>query len=567
MTDNCESFTSIVADPPANAAVSGDDAAGPRLVARGRSGAVFLDQDPAGTPLARKVFLGEEGLSRLVLYVTTGAANPYGWNRDAVRTAILRRQMLEILVPYWFDGQLRLPRTEGAAWNSHHQAFEIRTEFIQGHHLPLRWSASDGPNNQHRQLTRQIMRPLQSHLMESGFDGMLWQAGLGNPVAGGNFMLEDQGRGRAAWTWVDLESGVPALFPLNPLALFRFYLPRSIRHRCCLFDDVDTSRLREYLEEHFERLAASQGAERATELLELADQLERHQQAWKKLSRTERSIQSYLATGRITDSAASWYRTRPWRWQARLLSTGACRCGMRARAAAGRLGQWLIGPEPRRIVRQTGRFIVSGRYRQHVARRYGASRVRDWRARRFISSGDARLLKNQLARDQSQLCLIDFGVHMAIKPLMKVLQWWVFPALYLLGAISEPMLALMLVSGGALGRTTYTGLRCVQSGFRGQRQPWAALGVGLLPVVGNVAFPIQAVIWSREQGQRLSQFLLYDACAGIGRRVPIWGGSNSLVEAWANRLPDVILPRCHQQAQENFASEDRRPNQDSDARC
>ncbi|MCH7863163.1 MAG: hypothetical protein IH998_16205 [Proteobacteria bacterium] len=77
------------------------------------------------------------------------------------------------------------------------------------------------------------MPNLRTHLERAGFDGLLWQAGIGNPVALNNFLYEradqtqhadpersDEGR----WVWIDLESGVPALFPISPKVFVKYSL-------------------------------------------------------------------------------------------------------------------------------------------------------------------------------------------------------------------------------------------------------------------------------------------------------------------------------------------------------
>jgi len=125
------------------------------------------------------------------------------------------------------------------------------------------------------ELVQQVMRPLRQHLLESGFDGLVWQAGLGDPVAASNFLLGDpgsdpspaSGAAERQCVWFDLESGVPALFSLNPLALFRFYLPRSFAHGGALFDDVETTTLRAYLGEHGSDIETRLGADALAELL------------------------------------------------------------------------------------------------------------------------------------------------------------------------------------------------------------------------------------------------------------------------------------------------------------
>ena len=54
-----------------------------------------------------------------------------------------------------------------------------------------------------RDLCENVMRPLQRHLIEAGFDGLAWQAGFGNPAAAGNFLLETGASGEKTWVWID----------------------------------------------------------------------------------------------------------------------------------------------------------------------------------------------------------------------------------------------------------------------------------------------------------------------------------------------------------------------------
>ena len=103
-------------------------------------------------------------------------------------------------------------------------------------------------------LVQNVMKPLQGLLLAAGFDGLAWQAGYGNPVATSNFLLETTETGEQRWVWVDLESGVPALFPANPILLFSFYLQRTLVNGRPLYDDVDVPKLRRYIEDNRDAL-------------------------------------------------------------------------------------------------------------------------------------------------------------------------------------------------------------------------------------------------------------------------------------------------------------------------
>ena len=62
-----------------------------------------------------------------------------------------------------------------------------------------------------------------------------------------------------------------------------------------------------------------------------------------------------------------------------------------------------------------------------------------------------------------------------------------------------------------------------------------------LPVVGNFAYPLQLLYSSRIEEDDLARFILYDGCARIGEKLPIWGGRDTLTEHLLNRLPDRLV--------------------------
>jgi hypothetical protein len=514
-----------------------------RQIGRGRSGIVYLDQDQSGRDVARKVFTGD-GLAGLVMFLISGAPNPYQWNRHAVRAAVYRRKILGTLVPYWFGGKLKLPETFGAEWNPQADAFELRTEFISGQHLPLRWCAGQSEPDLIAELTGDIMRPLQMHLIEAGFDGMVWQAGLGNPVAGGNFMIGRDRDGQHTWFWIDLESGVPAMFPLNPRTLFRFYLPQTLQYRRPLFDDVDIAVLRLYSNDHGQQIERELGKEAVDELATSIDKLADAQGKWKSLNRTTTSISYFQRRGLLSEHESDWYKHHPWLWQLQSLGLGARCVLLRFISLFPIMIRRYRDLDWAKWSRRLRKFFASARYRQRLADWYALRRIRAWSDRGFIGSEDVRQLRSELQHDHAGECVIDFCVHLSIKPAVKFLQLCVLPLLYMLGILQFPTLVFLEVFGGSMARTAYTSYRYAKPSNRQAPRPWVALVVGVLPVVGNMAFPLQFAYWCRDRQRRIAQFLMYDCFASLGRAAAIWGGENSLVEARANRLPDLWLNRA-----------------------
>ncbi len=515
---------------------------------RGRAAEVFLARDRHGRATVRKVFTGDLAC-KLVLFLLTGAGNAYSWCESAIRAAFARRRILAHLVRYWFGDRLRLPRTDGWRWNSEHRAYEIEGELIEGSHAPLRGPCDAGGQDPLRELVHDVMKPLQGHLEAAGFDGLVWQAGRGNPVAASNFMLERPASEATAsaseaghrWVWIDLESGVPALFALNPLATASYYLPKSLRHRGWLFDDVDVPKLRRYLWQHRQGLETTLGAETLDEIERQVDNLECSQKHWKSMPRHRRSVSQQLARGRITARQAEHYRTRPLRWQARLAATAVARCATRLPALIRRQLTRLAAVRWLRVAKRAWRFSTSQRYRETLARVYVTARLRDWAARGFLDDADVARLRRQMRHDETSAYLTDFVVHLMIKAPIKAAQWLLIPPAVALGWLDVTAAAFLVVAGGFIGRSLYTCARVVQAFARGQRRPWVALGFGLLPMAGNAAYPAQLLYGSTAQSGELARFILYDTLAMAGRSVPIWGGADSLVEHYCCRLGDVAV--------------------------
>ena len=530
---------------------------GQRLLGRGRSAVVYRAVDGDGRSFARKVFVGDR-LGSLVHLVFTGATNPYTWNAHAIGAAMARRRLLNELVGYWFGDDLRIPQTFGSTFDEEALAFEIRMEVVRGVPAPLHHMFTSEAGELQRCLAHDIMRPLQQRLERAGFDGLVWQAGRSNPVAASNFLLERGQNGDPdRWVWLDLESGVPALFPINPITLFRFYIPKSFRHRGALFDDTDTDRLHSYLEEHAEALREHLGDERYNDLVCDAGELARHQREWRATGRLDNSIQAALKRGRIDREQAAFYRERPVRWYARQGKRAFAKLMEKAWKRLVRSASWLNPLRLRQPITAMLRFGTSGSYRMSLSRGLLLRRVHAWRRRGQLSAEQAKFLRGHIRSDEASAYLTDFGVHLALKPPVKVFEYFVLPALAAAGVISPLVLVVGMASSGMLARTAYTTSRTIQAYHKGEPRPWVALLVGLFPVVGNGAYPAQIVFTSAHHGEdeAVAQFLIYDIPTAIGAKIPIWGGRDTRTEHFFNRLPDLFLARRRAKVPESIGSE------------
>ena len=506
-------------------------------IGAGRSGVVYRDTHPRGDAVARKVF-GASGLTKLVQYVLLGAPNPYMWNEDAVACAALRRRILEPLVRHWFGDRLRVAATSGFGWNAEQSAFELYTEFIAGRPPSLHHPMNRG-GSEVRDLVG-LMRRLLGHLDEAGFLGLTWQAGRGNPVALQNFLLERDGE-RLTWSWIDLESGVPALFPLDMRELVRFYLPVSWRLRRPLFDDTDTDRLCAWFRTHKRQLELGLDVATVQVLEQDIEKLVKREVAWKALSRTQGGIRYALAKGRITLQAATRYERVPLLWYAVLAAKIPGKAARGTVLLARGAWAWLRALPVRQVLRAVPRFLVSQSFRAQLARRLVTERIAAWHRRGQLLDEEARVLHEHVDKEESAAYITDFGVHLAIKPVVKGIELGVFPLLWAVGLVGDGTLVVLLVVAGAAARTAYTLGRLVQNAWRGHELPWTALFAGMLPIVGNLAFPLQIIASSREEEDVLAQFILYDGFTSLGRRVPIWGGPDTLTEHVFNHVPDAIV--------------------------
>lgn len=515
-----------------------------RVLGQGRSGIVVRCRDDRGRDVARKVFVGDTA-SKIVHYLFYGAPSAYAWNEDAVRCAALRRRILVDLVESWFASKLRVATAHDIGWSDDTLCFRMDTEFVAGRPAALHHPFSESHDEEWRDLRSCVMRPLQARLAEAGLDGLVWQAGRGNPVAANNFLLVSSDGAEPEWAWIDLESGVPALIPINPLDLLFFYLPKSWYHRRALFDDVDIDKLRRYTRDHRQDLEATIGGGRMAALEQRIGQLEAHQTAWRSLPRVSRSINYRLGQGRITPEQADRYRERPLRWYMRELRQGLPAGARRLVRLVRRAARAIVRFDYAGALRAVGRYMSSQRYRSRLAHDYVSLRIDRWERRGQLSAEEVRFLRDSLRREAVGSYVTDFGIHVAIKPPIKFLLWGVFPLLLAWGLIGPVFLAVVITFGGMMGRTLYTIGRMIMAAFQHARMPWIALAVGLLPVVGNLAYPIQIFFLGTEREGKLAGFIVYDSMTAVGEFLPIWGGRDTRTEHRWNHVGDFIVrDRC-----------------------
>jgi hypothetical protein len=518
-------------------------------IGRGRSGIVYLHNDGNGQELACKVF-DSRGLTKLVQWLILGAPNPYMWNIDAANCTKIRRDLLQSLVPIWMEGKVTVAGARTAVWNSTQNTFELRTRYVHGRAARLYHSLKDNLDDEAVCLWQQTMPKLRSHLEHAGFDGLLWQAGIGNPVALNNFLFEGTSREAqtdkpladdGCWVWIDLESGVPAIFPVSLKVLFQYSLAHWWRLGRPLFDDVDVVRLNDYLQSNAEELQLALG-ENGYESLKLnAARLGEHQHKWKSIGRLQSSILYRLAQGEIDDLQADYYSNHRFRWVFSEVGRAVRAFPRALRRSLLSLWKYILKFDFLNIIRNGWRFLVSQKYREEMVHGYLDGRIGKWSDRGQLSDIHAQSLREQIGSPDSSVYIMDFGIHIAIKPAVKAAQYWLLPALFAFGMLGGATTAFLILTGGALGRSTYTAGRIIQSIVRGNERPWIALVVGVFPIIGNLAYPTQMIYSAGGKDEKLARFMLDDSFSRVGRHFPIWGGEDTWTEHVFNRIPEKFI--------------------------
>ncbi|MCP4787791.1 MAG: hypothetical protein GY903_29120 [Fuerstiella sp.] len=180
-------------------------------------------------------------------------------------------------------------------------------------------------------------------------------------------------------------------------------------------------------------------------------------------------------------------------------------------------------------------LIVSSRFQREFGQLQIRSAIREWEQSGRLYPGEhAALLQSCESQELAEYARC-FGMHLSIKlaaPVLMPLKVGGFAAfaatgnfLYLLPIVVSPIL-----------RTVITLIRMISNARKGTAYGEALL-IGTLPVIGNLAFPIQMY----SSHPRLSTFLIRDAAARLSRLFPIYGGRDSRLEIAAIKLANIPL--------------------------
>jgi hypothetical protein len=180
-------------------------------------------------------------------------------------------------------------------------------------------------------------------------------------------------------------------------------------------------------------------------------------------------------------------------------------------------------------------FCVSGRFQSDFGRLLIQSRIERWRASERLTDAEADSLHRQIrsaAVDEYVRC---FGLHVGLKLLLPVVMSLKLGGAAASVASGNPAYFLFMLMLLPMLRTAVTLWRMTASGHPASDYRDALL-VGVIPVVGSLAYPVQ--MHAKFSG--LSMFLLRDFAARVGCWLPIYGGKDSRTELAAIKSVNVL---------------------------
>lgn len=190
------------------------------------------------------------------------------------------------------------------------------------------------------------------------------------------------------------------------------------------------------------------------------------------------------------------------------------------------LHRWLSDSAYRQQ-RQTRMFLfcVSGHFQRELGRLYIRSRIRVWQQEQRLSEVEVQQLNAQLDNHGVDEYVRGFGMHVGLKLLMPFVMSLKVGGAAASVASGNPFYFLFMLMLVPILRTAITLWRKFATA-RPMADYRDALLIGILPVVGSIAYPVQMNCKFPD----LSQFLLRDFASRVGRWLPIYGGKDSRTE-------------------------------------
>ncbi len=487
--------------------------------------------------IARKVFTGSK-IANLIHTLFYGAPSDYSWCEAAVKAAFFRRRVLAQLVNFWFGSEVQVAAALSFGKDEQTGCWYLDTQFVAGRLAQLNTPFIASGEIEYHNLRDHIMKSLHHHLLQAGFIGTVWQAGMGQPCAYANFLWSEERaeNGKNIWHWIDLESGMPAIFSHDPLKLLGYYIPQACKRRRILFDDLDIPALQEYLRANASSLGERLGEQSHAKLLEDAEALIQAHELWSQESRFSRSLSYHHGRGRITPAEFRYYRDHPVSWFMKLfplmLREYMPRLSAYLKQSWRRLFPWL---NPMIWMQYFLKLIFVRDFRIAFCEVFVHQGIAHWQKSHQMTERQGKTLEDEMKKTKAQQFLADFGVHLAFKPLQYFFRLIVIPISWNAGLITTATAGILIFFIGIFLRFSYTLFRCLEELLRRHPPPLVALLVSCLPVIGTNAFPIQ-MLQAAGKGGLLSQFIIYEFFSRIAGYIPIWGGRHTGCDYTINRF-------------------------------
>ena len=198
--------------------------------------------------------------------------------------------------------------------------------------------------------------------------------------------------------------------------------------------------------------------------------------------------------------------------------------------------RWIVDSGYRcRVRNRFTRICTHSRFQSEYGRLLIRARIYRWQGHSRLGNGEAAFLIGQLNDPATDEYVRGFGLHVGLKLLLPILTPLKIGGTAASIASGNPLYILLALLLLPILRTLITLWRILRSG-RPTADFRQALLMGMFPVVGSLAYPVQMYAKFSE----LSVFLLRDFAGRLGCWLPVYGGENSRTEIAAIKSVNLV---------------------------
>ncbi len=512
-----------------------------KLIGKGRSSHVYKFKEN-GVDIARKEFSGTP-LTNFILTVFYGAPLDYMWCKPAAEASMYRRKVLSDLLKLWLPNRLTIADATRVGLNKKNKMLYMDTIFIKGSPAALHSPFSKIKITEYEDLKYGILPNLQKNLRKSGMIGTIWQTGYGQPCAIPNFLrVKDEKTEEINWIWIDAESGVPAIVSYDIPKLLKFYIPQALKKRRVLFDDVDADVFKKYIDNHTKELTEVLGEEYFKDVfMSNVDKFLKADASWHSETRSSRSMNYFEFKGKINKEEKEYYSKHKIKWQFFLMKRIVKKIPkFIIKRCVPKLLKYFIKLNPISYLLFFMKSIFIKNYRIKQGREFVSKKISEWYDLGRLTKDESDILQTELHNEETNQYLADFGVFLAFKPFGYFVKLFIAPMLLATSVISNEVFVLIIAFYSIGIRTLYASLRFIEDAILHRSFPFIAILVAPIPTFGTLAYPCQMLHTARKE-HKISQFIIYEICSTIAKKIPIFGGDNSEIEYLLNKLAFLII--------------------------